>query len=73
MSHVYRHSIFIPSHPRSAATYCLIVTTKMNDDDPLTWLADVLSRIAGHPSQRLDELLPWNRKALAVAPPAKAA
>jgi hypothetical protein len=26
----------------------------------LAWLADVLSRIAGHPERRLDELLPWN-------------
>ena len=24
------------------------------------WLADVLSRIAGHPAHRLDELAPWN-------------
>jgi transposase len=32
----------------------------MNDVDPQAWLADVLARIAEHPVQRLDELLPWN-------------
>jgi hypothetical protein len=32
----------------------------MNDIDPQAWLADVLARIAEHPAQRLDELLPWN-------------
>jgi hypothetical protein len=30
----------------------------MNDVDPQAWLADVLARIAGHPAQRLDDLLP---------------
>jgi transposase len=40
--------------------YSLIVTAKMNGVDPQAWLADVLSRIAGHPAHRLDELLPWN-------------
>jgi hypothetical protein len=34
----------------------------MNDIDPQAWLADVLARIAVHPVQRLDELLPWNWK-----------
>jgi len=45
---------------RAAAMYSLIVTAKMNGVDPQAWLADVLARIAGHPSHRLDELLPWN-------------
>ncbi|QOZ46252.1 IS66 family transposase [Bradyrhizobium sp. CCBAU 53340] len=45
---------------RAAMMYSLIVTAKMNDVDPQAWLADVLARIAAHPVQRLDELLPWN-------------
>jgi transposase len=45
---------------RAAAMTTLIMTAKLNDVDPLAWLADVLSRIAEHPVQRLDELLPWN-------------
>ena len=32
----------------------------MNDVDPQLWLADVLARIAEHPVQKLDALLPWN-------------
>ena len=47
---------------RAAVMYTLIVTAKMNDVDPQAWLADVLARIAEHPSQRLHELLPWNWK-----------
>jgi transposase len=49
---------------RAAAMYSLIVTCKMNDVDPQVWLADVLARIATHPAHRLDELLPWNWKAM---------
>jgi len=45
---------------RAAVMYSLIVTAKMNDVDPQAWLADVLARIAEHPVQWLDELLPWN-------------
>ena len=58
---------------RAAAMYSLIVTAKMNGVDPQAWLADILSRIAGHPVHRLDELLPWNWLAKRPALPAKAA
>jgi hypothetical protein len=47
---------------RAAVLYSLIVTAKLNDVDPQAWLADVLARIAAHPAQQLDELLPWNWK-----------
>ena len=43
----------------------------MNDVDPQAWLADVLARIAEHPAQRIDDLLPWNWRASAA--PARAA
>ena len=45
---------------RAAIMYSLIITAKMNDIDPQAWLADVLARIAEHPTQQIDELLPWN-------------
>ena len=47
---------------RAAVMYTLIGTAKLNDVDPQAWLADVLKRIAEHPAQRLDELLPWHWK-----------
>jgi transposase len=47
---------------RAAAMTTLIATAKLNDVDPLAWLADVLARIAGMPQSRLAELLPWGWK-----------
>ncbi len=47
--------------------YSLIVTAKMNGVDPQALLADVLSRAAGHPAHRLDELLPCNWQPQAIA------
>lgn len=45
---------------RATAMYSLIITAKMNAIDPQAWLTDVFTRIAAHPSHRLDELLSWN-------------
>lgn len=49
---------------RAALIATLIMTAKLNDVDPQAWLADVLARIAGHPVQRLNELLPWSWRTL---------
>lgn len=45
---------------RAAFLYTLIGTAKLNDVDPLPWIADALGRIAEIPQARLNELLPWN-------------
>ena len=45
---------------RAAIMYTLIETARLNDLDPEAWLADVIDRIADHPINRVDELLPWN-------------
>jgi transposase len=50
---------------RAAAFYSLIGSAKLNGLDPEAYLHAVLERIAEHPINRIDELLPWN---LASAP-----
>jgi len=45
---------------RAAAIYSLVETAKLNGLDPEAYLRDVLTRIADHPINRIDDLLPWN-------------
>ena len=45
---------------RAAVLYTLLETAKLNGINPEAYLRDVLARIAEHPINRIDELLPWN-------------
>ena len=45
---------------RAAAIYSLIGTAKLNGVDPEAWLRHVLTNIADHPVNQVDDFLPWN-------------
>ena len=51
---------------RAAALYSLLGSAKLNELDPEIYLQHVLERIADHPINRIDALLPWN---VSLAPP----
>ena len=54
-----------PDRLADMGNHCtLLQTAKMNDVDPLTWLAQTLQRIAnGWPISQIEKLMPWNYKA----------
>jgi transposase len=45
---------------RAAAMYSLIGSAKLNGLDPELYLRTVLARIADHPINQIQDLLPWN-------------
>jgi transposase len=45
---------------RAASLYSLVETAKLNGLDPEAYLREVLQRIAEHPINRIEELMPWN-------------
>jgi hypothetical protein len=58
---------------RAAAMYTLLETAKLNGLNPEAYLRHALERIADHPINLIDELLPWNVAAQMEGPLAEAA
>lgn len=45
---------------RAACIYIITETCKINGIDPKAYLTTVLSKIADHPINKIDALLPWH-------------
>lgn len=57
----------------AAAIYSLLGSAKLNGIDPESYLRNVLSRIADHPINRIEELLPWHVAASLLSAASEAA
>ena len=58
-----KNYLFAGSHEaaqRSAMLYSLLGTCKLNGINPFIWLRETLRRIATHPINKIEELLPQN-------------
>ena len=58
-----KNFLFLGSHSggeRAAAMYSLIGTCKLCGVEPEAYVRYVLTHIAEHPINRIDDLLPWN-------------
>ena len=58
---------------RAASLYSIIGTAKLNGLDPAFYLRIVLAKIAEHPINRIEQLLPWNIAASLKADTSQAA
>lgn len=62
-----KNYLFAGSHEaaqRSAMLYSLLGTCKLHHVNPFIWLRDVLQRIAAHPINKIEKLLPhkWQQR-----------
>jgi transposase len=55
---------------RAALFYSLIVTCRLNGIDPCAYFRDVMARIADHPINKIETLLPWKWAAEKAGPSA---